>query len=78
MSFSSESNGYLIEISGRAGRERYELRHKDVVVGRGDLRQMIAKGAARERLQQFEQKGSALLRASARLRKFDLISRPTP
>jgi hypothetical protein len=78
VSVSSESNGYRIEISGPEGRERYVLRHKGVVVGRGDLRTMIAKSAGRERVQQFKQQSGALMRAEARLRKFDFTSRSNP
>ena len=43
---SSESNGYSIQITGPSGHEHYMLRHKGRIVGRGDLRQAVAKGAA--------------------------------
>src|ERR1700737_1986637 len=39
-----ESNGYSIQISGPSGRERYVLRDKGRIVGRGDLRQVKGKG----------------------------------
>lgn len=69
-----ESNGYSMHITGPSGRERYTLRHKGRVVGRGDLRQAMAKGSGLER---FERKTSTLMRAEARLRKFTFDSRLT-
>lgn len=71
---SLESNGYRMHISGPEGREQYVLRFKGRVVGRGDLRQVIAKSNGRERLKQFEQKASALGHAEARLRRFTFDS----
>jgi hypothetical protein len=71
---SLESNGYRMHITGPQGRERYVLRFKGRVVGRGDLRQVLAKSNGRERLKQFEQKSSALAHAEARLRRFTLDS----
>lgn len=72
---SSESNGYSIQITGRSGYERYTLRYKGQVVGRGDLRRAVAKSKGRQRLEQFEQKSNALTNAEARLRKFAFDSK---
>jgi hypothetical protein len=66
-----------MEITGPSGRERYVLRHKGRIVGRGDLRQAIAKSNGRERVKRFERKTSALMRAEARVRKFAFDSRLT-
>lgn len=74
---SLESNGYRMHISGPDGREQYVLRFKGRVVGRGDLRKMIAKSYGRQRLERFEQENSALTRADARVRRFALTSRLT-
>jgi hypothetical protein len=70
-----ESHGYKISISGPKGREKYVLRFKGQVVGRGDLPQAVAKSKGRERLAQFEQRSHALTNAEARLRKFSLDSK---
>ena len=75
--YSNQSNGYRIEITGPSGRERYVLRHKGRIVGRGDLRQALAKGSGRERVKRFERRMSALMCAEARLRKFTFDSRLT-
>jgi hypothetical protein len=69
-----ESRGYKITIFGPEGREKYTLRYKGQVVGRGDLRQAVAKSAGRQRLEQFERKSYAFSNAEARLRKFALDS----
>lgn len=67
---SSVSNGYSIQITGPSGREHYVLKHKGRIVGRGDLRHVVAKGSGRERVERFERENSSLMRAQARLRKF--------
>ena len=60
---SSGSNGYTIQIIGPRGREHHTLRHKGHIVGGGDLRQAIAKGKGRERLERFECKTDPLVHA---------------
>lgn len=78
---SNESNGYSIQITGPSGYERYTLRYKGRVIGRGDLRQAVAKSAGRERLQRFERQIGALACAEARVRNLhfdiDLIQEET-
>jgi len=68
------SKGYTLSITGDKGREQYRLTYKGRLVGAGDLRQAVAKGAGRDRLQRFQRQCNALSNAEARLRKFRLDS----
>jgi hypothetical protein len=69
---------FTFDVTGRKGREQYVLRYVGRVVGRGDLRRVLTKSKASQRLARLEQKNGSLIRAEARLRKFNFDNGLTP